>query len=72
MLRNRRSHVSTRITHGVVVQHCEKFRWTTTLEGVRLEWNIFIDIFENLEKKNVKSMQKQENKLKILYKSSQI
>ena len=36
------------------------------LEGVRLEWNTFIGIFENLEKKAVKSMQKHENKLKIL------
>ena len=39
---------------------------TPPVEGVRLEWNIFIGIFENLEKKNAKSMQKHENKLKIL------
>ena len=37
-----------------------------TLEGVRLEWNTFIGIFENLEKKAAKYMQKHENKLKIL------
>ncbi len=36
------------------------------VQGVRLEWNTFIGIFENLEKKAAKSMQKHENKLKIL------
>ena len=36
------------------------------VEGVRLEWNTFIGIFENLEKKAAKYMQKHENKLKIL------
>ena len=40
------------------------------LEAVRLEWNTFIGIFENLEKKAAKSTQNHENKLKILLKSS--
>ncbi len=26
--------------------------WRYSVEGVRLEWNTFIGIFENLEKKN--------------------
>ena len=44
-----------------VMAHC-------LIEGVRLEWMIFIGIFENLEKKNAKYnvMQKRDNNLKIL------
>ena len=38
----------------------------TSVEGARLEWNTFISIFENLEKKAAKSMQMHENKLNII------
>ncbi len=43
-----------------------RFTSESPVEGARLEWNTFIGIFENLEKKAAKSMQKHENKLKIL------
>ena len=36
------------------------------LEAVRLQWNTYIGIFENPEKKVAIFMQKHENKLKIL------